>query len=428
MLVKTKHQDNRGFTLIEILISIVILGLITAPLLSMFVSSAQISTRSIDMGEANMLAETIIESYEAADFTFTDSNEIKLPQTALEGGRFMVKADGEAAYETYTTDMGALTAPYYIGYDNLKAGDSDYQAIVKLDYLGEDNQYQAINDILISQFTPMDFVFAQSRSKNEDMDADAFSSFQDDCADQILVYPGSLSDSNLDQTQRLIDFTVSATTAGSPLVEISYTYNFSYFYPGTEEEEPRYIDEQYTYEYSFDDFGDQVPRAYYLLFYPWYIEDNRNYNDTISIKIADQELLPTNIILVRQNDQQLPSFVGNQTIGRYRAELQFAQPDRSLSQEQIRAMINTNIGDSLIIPGNNPDQSSDDSLVSTKAFLRLGTGGSSVIGSATEIEDDILIKQEAVNRLYQITVEIYAADDVDFSTEPLLTYQATNLQ
>ncbi len=426
MLVTAKHQNNRGFTLIEILISIVILGLITAPLLSMFVSSAQISTRSIDMGEANLLAETIIESYEAASFSFDDDAELKLPQTTLEGGRFMIKTD--EGYQTYTTDMGALTAPYYISYDNLSAGNSSYQAIVKLDYFGEDNHYQAINDILISQFTPMDFVFAQSRSRNEDMDADAFSSFQNDCADQILVYPRSLSDANLEQKQRLIDFTISAKSDGSPMVKISYTYNFSYFYPGTEEEEPRYIDEQYNYDYTVEDFGEQIPRAYYLLIYPWYMEDNRNFNDTVSIKISDQELLPTNIVLVRQTDQELPSFVGSQTIGRYRAELQFAQPDRSLSSEQVKAMINTNIGDSLTIPGDDADQTSDDIQVDTRAFLRLGTAGSSVIGSSTAIEDDILIKQEAVNRLYQLTVEIYAADDADFSDEPLLSYQATNLQ
>lgn len=100
-----KHaNNNRGFSLVEVLLAIVILGLVAAPILQMFVTSAQINLRSRKLMAATDVATMTMEYMNGMKFDgdggikkiFTDSGTTtKLPAIS---------------YSTaYVHDMGSVT-------------------------------------------------------------------------------------------------------------------------------------------------------------------------------------------------------------------------------------------------------------------------------------------------------------------------------
>ena len=58
-------RNDRGFSLVELLIAITMLGIIAAPLLHAFVTSAMTARKSYDMGELTLAAQTAAETVEA---------------------------------------------------------------------------------------------------------------------------------------------------------------------------------------------------------------------------------------------------------------------------------------------------------------------------------------------------------------------------
>lgn len=76
-------RNNKGFTLLELLVTVVILALITAPFLSSFVSASKTNAKSKRIQEANELSQHIIEQFKGSsvervvnDYDLTPSNEV----------------------------------------------------------------------------------------------------------------------------------------------------------------------------------------------------------------------------------------------------------------------------------------------------------------------------------------------------------------
>lgn len=62
---KKINKNNKGFTLIELIITVVILALVTAPFLSSFATASRTNLKSKRIQEANELGEYIIEQFKA---------------------------------------------------------------------------------------------------------------------------------------------------------------------------------------------------------------------------------------------------------------------------------------------------------------------------------------------------------------------------
>ena len=58
---KMKMKNSKGFSLIEVLLAIVILGLVAAPILQMFVTSAQVNLNSRELMAATEVATMTME-------------------------------------------------------------------------------------------------------------------------------------------------------------------------------------------------------------------------------------------------------------------------------------------------------------------------------------------------------------------------------
>ena len=64
-----KELNNKGFSLVELLIATVILAIIVAPLLHSFVTAAHTTVRSRQIGDATLVSENIAEMVEATSLT-----------------------------------------------------------------------------------------------------------------------------------------------------------------------------------------------------------------------------------------------------------------------------------------------------------------------------------------------------------------------
>ncbi|MCT4621533.1 MAG: prepilin-type N-terminal cleavage/methylation domain-containing protein [Marinisporobacter sp.] len=69
-------KNKKGFTLIEIVISIAILGIIIIPISSLFITSAKINKKSNDLLHANHEAQQVIEVLRAGDVKSIDLDEV----------------------------------------------------------------------------------------------------------------------------------------------------------------------------------------------------------------------------------------------------------------------------------------------------------------------------------------------------------------
>lgn len=70
---KKRENNNKGFTLVEVLVACAILGIALAPILSSFVSVAKVNMTSRKKMTANTVAESVMESakaFELRDFAY----------------------------------------------------------------------------------------------------------------------------------------------------------------------------------------------------------------------------------------------------------------------------------------------------------------------------------------------------------------------
>ena len=60
-----RRRDDRGFTLVELIVAIVILAIVFVPLLSAFVTGARTQAKSSQKNAATLAAQNIIEQIQA---------------------------------------------------------------------------------------------------------------------------------------------------------------------------------------------------------------------------------------------------------------------------------------------------------------------------------------------------------------------------
>jgi prepilin-type N-terminal cleavage/methylation domain-containing protein len=101
--------NSKGFSLVEVLLAIVILGLIAAPVLQMFYTSYQINNKSKRMLNAAELAQTTMEAITSQ--TYGESKTVK--DTLISEG---LKAQYQEAYDQRNAPVKTVDGVTYYGY------------------------------------------------------------------------------------------------------------------------------------------------------------------------------------------------------------------------------------------------------------------------------------------------------------------------
>ena len=173
-------RNDRGFSLVELLIAITMLGIIAAPLLHAFVTSAMTARRSYDMGELTLAAQTAAETVEADSMKAISA-------------KALVSADGKQ-YDYTISDVG---------------GKGRFDARITLSA----TPYDSVNSVSVTQYSPMDAVFSQPGGASDpDVQAKA-----------QLRLDAEAAGGTLGAITRLVTLKIDQTDAG-------YTYACTYAY------------------------------------------------------------------------------------------------------------------------------------------------------------------------------------------------------
>lgn len=121
-------RDNKGFTLLEVLIAVMILALIAVPLLRSFASSYRVNARSRELMRATTLAQNEMEIFEKEKL-----------EDLLDDEKYSYTVDDSTTYTTTdpttgeTMEHAAYTFTYDSGIINDETGREMFDVVVKMD-------------------------------------------------------------------------------------------------------------------------------------------------------------------------------------------------------------------------------------------------------------------------------------------------------
>ncbi|MHB8131021.1 MAG: pilus assembly FimT family protein [Mobilitalea sp.] len=134
--VKSKAQNNQGFSLIELLISITVLVLIMIPLMNNFYQSMRMNKKANDIQTQSNLAASIMEglkNYNMEDtidqFTGVDTFDIVTGASDIK----VLRLNGLIYEEVLDTSTLDQQTTFYFAIHGITEGSTAYDAIIKLD-------------------------------------------------------------------------------------------------------------------------------------------------------------------------------------------------------------------------------------------------------------------------------------------------------
>ena len=286
-MLKKFFRANKGFTLVELLVAITILGIASAAVIHAFVTSAGITTRSRVFGEATAGADNVAEVIDA------------FPKDSFVSG-----------LETVAGMLGVNQSDMYkindnqVAIKNIHSGSSDFDAIVSYSdgdatAEGDEAGIYELNNYEIAQYTAMDGSFTQSWQDEQNPDVKSENEFY-----KAAEHPAEIDSENEDRPMfkaknRLISVNVYTDTSNRIYMDVIYNYTFTYSQyvfnqgvqvynlkpDGTEDlDNPKTQNAQYVYTwksrvtfnqedptcYSTSEEGASAEPTVFLMYYPYY--------------------------------------------------------------------------------------------------------------------------------------------------------------
>ncbi len=411
-----EKMNNKGFSLVEILIAITILSIIIAPIAYLFFASAQFVSTSEEVGGKTQIANNIAEQFSAMDFEeWQEGGAVRLQsQSGMVTGSFVTPAVSPAV--GYIGAVQPENAPYYISFNAVNAGYSEYNAVVTLQTDG----YAQLNNAELFDDISMDYMAVQNRVPTQDPDTLAWQAFMLECTGEGY----SVSDEAAFK-ERVVNSTRTITvdvTDNSGKVEVSANYSYIFTYPAAvagESVDASVVGTQFnldnistvslTPENGLNMPASGEKLSFYMLFYPWYSETG---SDNIIVNNPDN--LPIDLAVVKQIDEQIALDLVDfaQKESSYKARLNVF--DRYVSQEVKNTVIRSNLSKNLA------DLNSNVPITNVKHSY--GT---------VDFTPESLTSKAQSERVFNVTIELFdinADGTSDYASGAVYTLSTTVVQ
>ncbi|MBQ6265915.1 MAG: prepilin-type N-terminal cleavage/methylation domain-containing protein [Clostridia bacterium] len=247
-MLKKIFRANKGFSLVELLVAITILGIASATVAHSFITSSRITQKSKTYGEATVAADNIAEAVDAFsidDFLSGSAGEM------LDIDSDTQFFNGYVAPEAYVegADSNFKKAVYQAAMTDVRSGNTAYDAVVTIsngdsteDETSDAYGIYVLNNYEIAQFTEMDGSFTQSWQENQNPVTLAEKAFLEEANlnDGITTYNGT---TKLPAKNRVISINVYKDLTGR--IHMDVVYNFTWTYATTDGET-----KEFTYDWT----------------------------------------------------------------------------------------------------------------------------------------------------------------------------------
>lgn len=154
-------KNNRGFTLIEVMASMVILALLVLPLLSYFSNNIKINSKQKEVQSASVACQTIIEnvkSYKTIENLVNATNGADAKDDKLVQIKNLANP-GQLTDAAYASQIvGGLPEKYYFKAKNISINEKKYEALITVDTkpVGNGVKYEDVNKTGVPVISSLD--------------------------------------------------------------------------------------------------------------------------------------------------------------------------------------------------------------------------------------------------------------------------------
>ncbi|MGI5970421.1 MAG: type II secretion system protein [Oscillospiraceae bacterium] len=405
--MKTRIGD-KGFTFVELLVAIMILGVVAGPLLHSMVTSMRTAAKSRELQSQTLTAQNIAEAFNSSEISDILSDiKIRGEVKGISNDAGVYIIDEDSAYsELAPESVNYGEEKYHIGLKNVSFGGKSYDAMVTLDA----GAY-SFNEEHVSIYTNMDAVFTQPNDKyredgtiiplNSDSVAAEYFSSQAESTGEIVDFKNAM---NRTIEINVVESGTSATVTAKYIYDASYIDRVEAVYDDEGNLVSDYYEVPVSLHYETDKhyiYTGQTSKLsnlyffYYPNYRPGYFDNINIYNNYYT---PDGDInrygsaLKFTLFLVKQ---AMPAPMPG-----YKAKLTLTEP-LNINNEPTLYLC-TNLDDSSVQYWYN-----------------------AIFRSQEEINKELVLTDD-LNRLYAVTVELYSPGS-GFSGDKLYTFEATKV-
>ncbi|MBR0112185.1 MAG: prepilin-type N-terminal cleavage/methylation domain-containing protein [Clostridia bacterium] len=450
-----KKLNNKGFSLVELLLAVVLLAIVVLPLLQVFTLGADITRRSRKIGEATAIAQNIQETIVACGVDAVRGKDESNHMTDVFALNML---GGISSDDTTVSDDGSqiIIRGFDLGYR-----DKILDAKVYFDPVGNEKaiyQTEGDTDVNRSLWNVNGKPIAQYSEMRSHIYSQPFITSQnpDDKANQdfLFMYPGA---KNITRDRSIIinvESTPERDSANNTIKKIDVTatvyFEYQYYFDLPEEGETNCYESlseppaNEAFEYKIDpisSYDEEV--ACFLMYYPFYdgvsaediiINIDRN-NDNPPLKF--KLFLVKQVPMIKTDEGTYYSALDPTVDGQ-----EIIDKDRNY-EFSISEYHNKNYTIELDSYGNPTDKMMN---VYTNAHRQIGDSSQEILGhyeykiksphssgyfffSRPSMLRNQLVKTAPENRLYDVTIEIYNSGKVDDEdAKPICELKASRLK
>lgn len=409
-----RKSNNKGMSLVELIVAVAILAIIVLPLLRAFVVSTETNTKAKRQQRTTQLAQNIMEELEASSLETLAMNFDYPKAPYLLGAQELqelraITSGGSTTYEKVKRSNDVSIPDYvtnpesFITSSIFKSGDT-YKFIGQSDRM----YYFALKDVNTSG-RKYDALITLDGA-NTTNDKDLTSIYKMDQNHDAMSIPKKTAKGTFSTIQSMypsvrqndITRTITVNIEKSSSTKVSISYAFEFMYNGSKVTYPNAgsLDASSYYDVVFDNAGEPTRELnnIYLFYYPWYSSTDGNRTDKIVINNPDQ--VTTNLVLAKQEEGQS----GLQTLDdSYHADVTLYEP-MATGQKQTRLSLRTNLNENIM---------TGKPTVAAQAAYAVISNGLSQSNAEKLMQVEKLTEQNAKDRLFAVTVDIYEAGSYD---------------